>query len=109
LATMGPLEVRLEQMLDEGTADRLVLLLEVIPLRSDPGRVAALKGLHSWPIRWVTRPTVYVFTLSGTVRQEGGRERGGGGERERQTERERERERERGGGGEDLCHLRLIM
>jgi hypothetical protein len=56
LATMGPLEVRLEQMLDEGTPDRLVLLLEVIPLRSDPGRVAALQGLHSWPIRCVISP-----------------------------------------------------
>lgn len=53
LATRGPLEVRLEHVMDEGKPARLSLLLQVLPLRAVPDDPRAARlSLHSWPIRY---------------------------------------------------------
>lgn len=51
LATIGPLKVVMNQMLDEPQEQLVSALLEVIPLRSTPANTWGLSSVEGSPIR----------------------------------------------------------
>lgn len=51
LATIGPLKVALNEMLEEAHNGRVSALLEVIPLRSTPANTWGMSSVEGSPIR----------------------------------------------------------